>query len=247
MGIEDWASPDADSAQGPFRRLLPPRRSPSVADDVARRTGDAAASSTETATTSIFVAFDELVVDRVDSPFFTGLAGRAIICIQLSDRWVPDLDPVAAGLSEPGPLLRFTAYLGGGYPLLRSVLTLATPPLKPIEFEMVLRLTDGDVQEFCVAMLETRKVELHISHTHDRRLLPIEFSAPGGDNVLSRTMDQLSIRPYPADDSAVVQAMEQLSADFPGITDGFTERDEVRLVRPQKTSSFATVERSFGA
>ena len=246
MNIDDWKTPEEQDPQR-MRRLFPPRRVPSYEDDLYTMLRAQSARSTYIGNAGTHVDLLDLVRTRIDAPFFIGLQGRAAICLRLSGRMVPDLDAPALGFDDPDPTFLIAAYLHGGYPLLRTVLLLPVDSAYPLEFEAPLVLSQGDVQEFCIAMLKSRKVELHIGHVTDNRSLSVEFSVPGADNVLSRAIRDITANVYPADESGVVAAINRMSVDFPEITGGFTERDAVRLKGAEPVSSIVYVEISFRA
>jgi hypothetical protein len=191
------------------------------------------------------LTFHDFVRTRVDWPFFLGIDDRAAVCVRLSQKLTPDLDGVARGLDAQGPTLLFAAYRGGGYPLLRTVLLLPAHGPYPLEFEAPLVLSQGDVQDFCIALLDTGMVELHVSHTTDRRMLSVGFSAPEGREVLLRVIRQIMGAPYPADETGVPQAIDQMGADFPEFTSGLTRRDAVSLKDARPVDSTAKIEISF--
>jgi hypothetical protein len=245
MSWKDWKLPGGHSSRDE-PRYLPQRRVPSTIDDItAEARSQAAETSTQIGSEHTYFDLHDTVCTRVDSPYYLGLLGRAAICLRLSSQLVHDLAGVHHGLSERKPTLHFTDYLQGGYPILRTVLLLPIPGEVPLEFESPLRLTDGDVQEFCLAAIRTEKIELHISHTVDQKRISATCVAHRVERVLGRAMDTLRKEPLPSDDADCAQAVDRMAEDFPALTDGLSNDTEVALDPIGKANNVVQVVLTF--
>jgi len=241
-GFDSWLTPQGQPLGKAPADWLPPRLSPSWMDnlrDSLRRV--AAQKSTNVGVVSAPVSFDDIVDDRPDAPYFTALNGRAGICLRLSPQNAPSIDSLLpAGRQDTG--LHFQAYTRGGYPILRTVLLL---PTEATSFESPLFLTNGDVQEFIIATLDSEIIELHLSKTDDDRSLSVVCQAHGVRAVLGNALDALRPLDHSADDDQRRHALDRMTADFPEVTDGLSERTQVVLHPTNSVSPVVTVEMHF--
>ncbi|MGH3807060.1 MAG: hypothetical protein ACRDRU_10585 [Pseudonocardiaceae bacterium] len=242
MSWKDWKPPEGHSLRAEPSHL-PPRWVPSTTDEVTAEARSSAGSGI--GDVSVYVDLHDMVRARVDSLYLLGLMGRAQICLRLSWHWVHGLAGVHRGLREQKPTLHFVGYLGGGYPILRTVLILPIPGKEPLMLESASRPTNGDVQEFYVAAMGTEKIELYISHTVDQRRLGAACTARSIQRVLGKAMDTLCKAPLPSDDAGFAQAADRMAKGFPVITDGLSNDTRVSLDLIGKADNVVNVHVTF--
>jgi hypothetical protein len=247
MSWQDWKLPGGGSARDERIQPMPQRRVPSTIDEVtAGLRARAAGAGKGVGGAAEFVDLHTLQSTRIDAPHFLGMQGRALICLHLSPELVENLDGVIHGLSKQPPNIHFTAYLRGGYPILRTVLLLPIPGQGPLMFESPLLLTNGDVQEFCVAATgPDETIELHINHTADERKVSVACLAHRVRNILGVAIDAVRKAPLPPDDAGAVQAVDRMAEDFPQFTDGLSADTVVILEPVRGVSGLVKVELSF--
>ena len=241
-GFDSWRTPGGQPLRKDHKNWLPPRRSPSWMDDLndSVRSG-ASQRSTQVGSNEIVVGFTDSVANSPDKPYYTALNRRAAICLRLSPVNAPSIESLFP-VNQKGANIHFHAYTKG-YPILRTVLLLPTKEF--LQFESPLILTNGDVQEFIIAALETEKVELHIGKTDDDRSLSLDCLAHRIRIVLGNALDALRPFDYPAEDDRIRDALDHMALDFPEFTDGLSDRTLVVLQPNEFASTIATVGMSF--
>ncbi len=188
-------------------------------------------------------SFDDYVGDRTDSAYYIGLCGRAAICLRLTSAYLSSLTELTP-VGTKGAGLYFHPYTGT-YPILRAVLTL--PTAESLEFESPLLLTNGDVQEFVTATLESEIVELHISATGGDASLSMAFLAHGIRRILGGAISSLMAFDHPPDDDRIRAAVDQMAVDFPRVTDGLSPEGLVTLEPHGGATTFVVYEEAYSA
>lgn len=235
------AGPSASSAPSapagpPGLPGLPPRRSPSYLDRLRDDARDFTPSQHGTA--SIYVTFLELMPTRVDAAFYTGIEGRAAICLQLSPAMATSLDDLLPVVRQ-GANLHVMPWTES-YPLLRTVLMLP-PPLDTV-CESMLVLTEGNVQEFLTDALRTGTVELHIGVAGVSGGIALGCRAHGLAELLGGAVEELCRHDHPADDARYCDAVERAECAYPHVTSGLSRATAVILQPTGHVSGLTMVE-----
>lgn len=245
-GFSNWRSsgdaeepaPDGSPASvaAALTRLLPARRTPSALDRM--REEQVAYTGSGSGTVSIYMDFSDLMPGRVDGPFYTGIQGRAAICLQLGPQWSTSLDDLTV-IADEGATLHVMTWTDG-YPLLRAVIEF--PRRLDLYFESMLELTEGNVQEFVIDAVISETVELHLTVAGDSREFPLACRAPRLRQVLGTAVDALCREDHAAEPGQVHAASNRARAAYPSVNGGLSASTAIPLEPVGTVERYAKVE-----
>jgi hypothetical protein len=242
-GFESWRSPEGgETLPQAGLASLPPRKAPSSMDQLRESARQTASDYTSMAgKVTVTSSFDDFLAERTDSPYYLGLCGRAAICLRLTPAYISSLNELIP-VATDGAKLYVHPYTER-YPILRTVLTL--PTAEPLEFESPLLLTNGDVQDFVTAVLQSEIVELHIGATGTDRSLSMAFRAHRIRDILGGAISCLMAFEHPPDDDRIRAAVNQMAVDFPRVTDGLSPDSLVTLEPQAPATNFVVYEEPY--
>ena len=142
----------------------PERRHASLEDNLRTQTIQDAGPATGD---SIILATwdDKFQTLPLDGLFFTALNHRACILILLSENSVSSAEVIKNVLDSGHRWqLHFSAFLRGKCPILRANLAFPDNPRDPFWLEAPLDLSDGDIQDFCSALMADETIDIIIKH-----------------------------------------------------------------------------------
>ena len=210
---------------------FPPRTSSSLEDSLRKSQQDQAMAAVGTMRT--YADWGDIFKTRpFDIPFYTALNGRACILIYFSARSVPQAGVIKETLASGRAwILHTAAFLQGSYPLLRCNLVFPDNPRDPFFLESPLNLRDGDVQDFCQAILADDYIDVIIKHEQlSEGQYTCAFHAPGLPSILRKELEQvlknLKQTATKADFTASARRMESI---FPSSSAGIDRAKCARL------------------
>lgn len=143
----------------------------------------------------VFLArHDYLAGEERDRPSYLGLGARAMIFLNASSRFCPDLDALGAALQQHGAMLYVHVHRAGRYGFLR--LNLVLPGLA-YDLDTASSPVEGDLQEFLAVAHQTGVVELHISRESSGRTLSCACAATEFRSVVDRALAGLAGAAHP--------------------------------------------------
>ena len=144
---------------------FPPRRNRSLQDRLDRQKQETLEIKA-VGESHIFVGWDDILKERpMDAPYYTAFKGRACVVILMSSQSVRNAELIETVLASERPLaLQVEAFLKGSYPILRCNFVFPDNPDDPLVLESPLDVTDGDVQDFCNAVIGDETVDIILTH-----------------------------------------------------------------------------------
>ena len=101
----------------------------------------------------------------LDILHFTALNKRACILVMYSEDLIPNFETLKQVIKTGCPWdLHFSPYLRGKYPILRANLAFPDNVQGTLWLEAPLDLSNGDIQDFCIAAIADEKIDLIIKH-----------------------------------------------------------------------------------
>ncbi len=166
--------------------------------------------------------FRKMVLDNI--PCYTAFDKRGCILIQFSKRALPYARMIDQSMKSSRPFgLRLSTFSQGSYPIMRSSLMFPVGPSGPFILEAPLNVKNGDVQDFCQAILGDEHIDLIIKHIDmaDSESYGATCAAKGLAAVIKkevpRAIRELKPTATREDFKASARLMEKV---FPTVTDG---------------------------
>lgn len=179
------------------------------------------------------MSWSDIIKKRpADVPFYTALKGRACILVLLSSQTVRDPDVIEKVLTSNLPLaLQVEAFLKGTYPILRCNFVFPDNPKDPLILESPLDVTDGNVQDFCNAIIGDETIDVILTHETSRdEIGACAVQASGLADMLKREVNRVLAELKPA---ATVQdfndSMKTMEHVFPSGSAGVSAQKCARL------------------
>lgn len=181
----------------------------------------------------IFASWDDILRERpMDVPYYTALKARACILVLLSSQSVRKADTIDTVLNSNRPLaLQVEAFLRGSFPILRCNFIFPDNPNDPLILESPLDVTDGDVQDFCNAVIGDETIDLILTHEQlGDSMYAFAVQASGLGEVLKREVNRALAALKPA---ATVQDFQRsikvMEVVFPSGSSGVSPQKCIRL------------------
>ncbi|HOT97086.1 MAG TPA: hypothetical protein PLG50_05435 [bacterium] len=211
---------------------LPERRTASLEDNLRSETAENNFGSATGRVAIIASWNDKFATIPLDILHFTALNGRGCILLMLSEELVPDSGSVKEVFaSKRSWNIHFSPYLRGKYPILRANLAFPDNLQDPLWLEAPLDLCNGDIQDFCTAVMADEKIDLLLKHQSDADgYFGVCFDAPGIAKLLKKEIANLAghfkagLSRQDFDD-----AYDQMLQDYPNSWDGLNS-DHVLVI-----------------
>lgn len=181
----------------------------------------------------ILANWNDLLEKRpMDIPYFTALKARATILVFLSRQSIQQANIIETVLNSNLPLaLQVEAFLKGTYPILRCNFVFPDNPRDPLILETPLDVTDGNVQDFCNAVVADETIDLILTHEHlGGRIFAVAVSAAGLAEVLKREVKStLAALPRAATSEEFQRSIKVMEEVFPSGASGFFQNKSIAL------------------
>jgi hypothetical protein len=124
----------------------------------------------------------------LDILHFTALNKRACILVMYSEDLIPNFETLKEVVKTGCPWdLHFSPYLRGKYPILRANLAFPDTVQGALWLEAPLDLSNGDIQDFCIAAIANEKIDLIIKHqSQSDGYHALSFEAKGISKLLKK-------------------------------------------------------------
>ncbi|HNW60170.1 MAG TPA: hypothetical protein PKI62_10880 [bacterium] len=144
---------------------FPERRTASLEDNLRSQAAENNFGS-GTGRSAILASWDDRFATLpLDILHFTALNKRGCILVMLSEDLVPDFATLTEVIGSKRPWkIHFNSYLHGGYPILRANLAFPDNIDDPLWLEAPLDLCNGDIQDFCTAVMADEMIDVILKH-----------------------------------------------------------------------------------
>ena len=163
-------------------------------------------------------------------PLYTAINDRACIAICLSKDFFSDLNSIRSVVQNHCPfILHIASFLEGSYPLLRTNLICLDNPKDPLIFEAPLDIRNGEVQEFCHAVMQSEYITLIL--ILDSRYYEFTYEGAGLSVLFKKELRKIINNMKPSlSQSDLNQSFILLGNKYKSLNDGITTEKCVTLV-----------------
>lgn len=225
---------------------FPARKNNSLEDDLKRQAQRSSFADMGEFTT--YASWDDIFKRRsFDSSFYTALNNRACILVYFSTNAIPHQGIIDEVLSLQRPwLLHVAAFVKGPLPFFRCHLAFPDNPQDPYFIESPLDIQDGNVQDFCQAILSDEHIDIILKHQlWEDGHYSLAYHGSGIASVLKKELQQVlkkfNARATEADFTTSVKMMEKA---FPSNTDGI-DRAKIIPLRLVGQAQNSFINKSF--
>jgi tetratricopeptide (TPR) repeat protein len=221
------------SAKAESKLEFPQRENFSLEDDLKRQLTQSYEGG-GIGTSTIFGSWgDFLTKRRFDAPYYTALNNRACILVHFSSQLLTSEKQLEEILNPKVRLpLQIETFLGGNFPVIRCSLVIPDDPTNPFVLEAGLNILDGDVQDFCRAVLEDEHVDfiVKLEEAQGGRYHSIGYHAPGLSRVMEREIKRALRALQPASTRRdFIASSKKMETVFPTATVGVEPRKCIAL------------------
>ncbi|KAB2867195.1 MAG: hypothetical protein F9K46_00835 [Anaerolineae bacterium] len=210
---------------------FPAQASNSVSDNLRRQKQEMSGSGI--GSVEIFADWGDILKARpFDLPFYTAVNDRACIAILFSQNNLPRHETIGRVLGSPIPLkLHTSAFLDGNYPLLRCNFIFPDNPASPLTLETPLNLREGDVQDFCRAVLADETIDIVMKHELTDGTYSAAFKVPGLAEILKKELGKIFGKLNPDIPRAMFfESVKRMESAFSSPTAGISPKKTAVLV-----------------
>ena len=211
---------------------FPPRNNNSLEDNMRLQTQRTAFADMNTY--EIIASWNDVFKQRpLDIPFYTALNNRACVLIYISTRAVwhhKTIDKVLSSRRQWS--LHLAAFVDGSFPILRCNLTFPDKPENPLYLESPLDIRNGDVQEFCKAILADAHIDIMLKHEQNEDVHHgFECHGPGLKSILKKELRRVLRNFQPnSTDADFKMSVRLLESVFPSPGSGLDRAKTVPLI-----------------
>jgi hypothetical protein len=213
--FSDVKSPETGRGKG--KLILPQRVSKSFEDSLKEQRQQAFEGGI-IAEHIFMIPWEKVFTHRpFDIPYYAALNDRACILVFFSARSVRREEVIGEVLQSRRPFaLHMETFLKGSYPIIRCNFVFPDNPGDPLILESPLDIREGNVQDFCQAVLADEKIDIILKHELGSKdgCYTIGVLAPGLSAVVIREVDRAASNLKPnsseADFNSTVRTMESV-------------------------------------